>query len=255
MLVGGFRAMLLQACHPLVMGGFLANSSYRDDPWGRLQRTGDYVSTLTFGTRAEAEAAAARVRAVHTRLRPAVDEATGREYRIDEPELLLWVHCTEIESFLTTYRRCGGPLTDAEADRYVDEQREAARLIGLDAADVPATVAEIEQYYRDVRPQLRVTGEARIAAVWGFAPPMPTWVSLATPARPLWAGVVGLSAAMLPTWARRLYGLPGLPTTDLAASLTGRALRTALLAVPESLRESPHQRAARLRAGELTRAG
>ncbi len=255
MLVAGFRALLLQACHPLVMAGFLANSDYRDDPWGRLQRTGDYVATLTYGTRSEADAVAARVRAIHARLAPITDEATGRTYRVDDPDLLLWVHCTEIESFLTTFRRCGGGLSDEEADRYVDEQREAARLIGLDPAEVPGSVADIERYYRDVRPQLRVTTQARLAAIWGFVPPMPAWVSLATPARPLWAGIVGLSAAMLPPWARRLYGLPGLPPTDIAASVTARALRTALLAVPESVRESPPQRAARARLGGLAASG
>ncbi len=94
MLVGGLRALLLQACHPLVMSGFVANSRYRDDPWGRFQRTGDYVATVTFGTREQAEAAGERVRRIHARLRPVEDPATGRRHRADDPDLLLWVHCT-----------------------------------------------------------------------------------------------------------------------------------------------------------------
>lgn len=247
MVVAGLRALLLQACHPRAMAGFLAHSGYRQDPWGRLQRTGDYVASVTYGTREEADRAAARVRGVHRRIPAMGDERTGRSYRVDDPDLLLWVHCTEIESFLSTYRRCGGSLGAGEADSYVDEQCAAAALVGIDEVDVPRTARDLDDYFAAVRPELEVTGEARRAAVLGFVPVMPAWVQLATPARPLWAGLSGLALSMLPGWARRLYGLPGLPATDLTASLTGRALRSALLAVPESVRENPQRRAARRR--------
>lgn len=249
MVLAGFRALLLQACHPRAMAGFAANSSWEQDPWGRLQRTGEYVATVAFGTTAEARAAGAALRAIHRRLAPGVDPTTGRRFRIDSPDLLLWVHVTEVESFLSVYRRCGGPMSDREADAYVDEMRRAAELVGLDPAEVPASVAEIEAYYRRVRPELRVTGTGWRNVLLGFAPPMPRRVAFLTPARPAWASMVGLSAALLPRWARRLYHLPGLPTTDLAASLGGRALRTAALAVPAGVRQSPYKRAALERLG------
>jgi len=76
---------------------------------------------------------------------------------------------------------------------------------------------------------------------------MTPWVALATPAQPAWAAMTTLAFAMLPGWARRMYGAPGLPATDLAASLAGRALRRTLLAVPQHLREGPHLRQARER--------
>lgn len=247
MLLAGFRALLLQAVHPLVMAGFAANSTFRQDPWGRLVRTGQWVGTVTFGTTAEAEAAGRRLRTVHASLAPGAEPETGLPFRVDDPELLLWVHCTEVESFLTVFRRCGGRPTAAEADRYVDEMRRSAALVGLDPDRVPSTVAEIEAYYRRVRPQLRVTAVARRNALWGFAPPMPAWVSLATPARPAWVTLVSVSAGMLPRWARRLYGLPGLPTTDLTADLAGRLLRAALLRAPQRWLEGPAHRAARQR--------
>jgi uncharacterized protein (DUF2236 family) len=247
MAVAGFRSLLLQAVHPLVMAGFDANSAFRQDPWGRLQRTGQWIATVTYGTTAEAERAGQVLRAVHASLRPGIEPETGRPYRVDDPELLLWVHCTEVESFLSTYRRCGGLLEPGEGDRYVDEMRVSARLVGLDPEAVPGTEAEIEAYYRRVRPQLRVTSVARRNALWGFAPPMPRWVQLATPARPAWAALVGTGAAMLPRWARRLYGLPGLPITDLTATVSGHALRSTLAALPERWIQSPAQRAARAR--------
>lgn len=249
MVLAGFRALLLQACHPRAMAGFAANSSWQDDPWGRLERTGEYVATVAFGTTAEAETAGANLRAIHRRLAPGVDPDSGRRFRIDEPDLLLWVHVTEVESFLTTYRRCGGRLTDAEADRYVEEMRQAARLVGLHPEEVPGSVAEIEEYYRSVQPELRVTPAGWRNVLWGVAPPMPKWVSLLTPARPAYLTLIALSAALLPRWARRMYYLPGLPTTDLAASVAGRAFRTAALALPPRVRESPYKMAAHERLG------
>jgi uncharacterized protein (DUF2236 family) len=247
MAIGGFRALLLQAVHPLVMAGFDDNSHFRSDPWGRLRRTGEFVDTVTFGTSREAERAGAIVRAVHARLQPGVEPETGLSYRVDDPELLMWVHCTEVESFLSTYRRCGGRLAAGEGDRYVSEMRESARLVGLDPATVPANEAEIAAYYERIRPQLRVTAVARRNARYGFVPPMPVWVKVVTPARPAWAALIATAAGMLPPWARRLYGLPGLRTTDLGATLAGRAVRTALVQVPAEWGESPTRRAARQR--------
>ncbi len=249
MLVAGFRALQLQAVHPLVMAGFDDNSFFREDPWGRLRRTGDWIAAVTYGTTAEAERAGAVLRRIHARLSPGVEPESGESYRVDDPALLLWVHCTEVESFLSTYRRCGGPLARDEGDRYVDEMRQSARLVGLPVGGVPSTEAELADYYVSVRPQLRLTAQARRNVMWGFVPPMPTWVRFGTPARPAWAGLMCLAAAMLPRWARRLYGLPGIPTTDLAADITGHLLRKGALKLPDSWVRSPAYRAALSREG------
>ena len=140
------------------------------------------------------------------------------------------------------YHTNGGVLAPGDGDRYVDEMRASAELVGLARGDVPRTEAEIADYYTDVRPQLRVTRVARRNVLWGFAPPMPRWVTLATPARPAWASMVAIAAGMLPPWARRLYGLPALPTTDLGATLAGRLVRRTALTLPGRLAESPAHR-------------
>ncbi len=249
MLVGGIRALMLQAVHPLVMAGFDDNSFFRSDPWGRLQRTGQWLATVTYGTTEEANAAGARLRNLHARLQPGVEPESGLSYRVDDPQLLVWVHCTEVESFLSTFRRSGGPLAPGDGDRYVAEMRASGELVGLSRSELPATEADIADYYRTVRPQLRVTKVARRNVLWGFAPPMPRWVALATPARPAWAALVGVAAGMLPPWARRLYRLPGLGATDITATLAGRAIRRTALALPPSLAQSPASRSARARMG------
>ena len=239
MALAGFRALLLQAVHPVVMAGFNDNTVWFDDMWGRLQRTGDWVGTVTYGTTPEAEKAGRILRRIHAALPPGVEPESGLPYRVDDPELLRWVHVTEVESFLSTYRRCGGLLRPGDADRYVDEMRTSAELVGLERHTVPATEAEIEDYYDYVRPQLRVSKVARGNTLKFLLPPMPRWVRLGTPARPAWAGMVGLGIAMLPPWARRLYGLPGLPTTDLLATANGYAVRRALAALPLVITGNP----------------
>jgi uncharacterized protein (DUF2236 family) len=246
--LGGLRALLLQAVHPLAMAGVAAHSQFRADPWGRLFRTARYVATVTYGTTAEAQRAAARIRGVHRTVQ-GVDPATHRPYRASDPELLTWVHVTEVDSFLSTARRGGLQVSAAEADRYVAEQVDSGALLGVPADLAPHTVAEIDAYYRAMRPALRVGRPARDAARFVIHPPMPRRVALLTPARPAWYGLGGLAFALLPGWARRMYRLPALPLTDLGATLATRALHTALMQLPEIRREGPALTAAKLRLG------
>jgi len=235
--VGGIRALALQSLHPQVMLGFDRVTDARDDPWGRLSRTGKYVNQITYGTVVEADAASERVRRVHGAL------------GLDRPEWLLWVHCGAVDSWLEGHRRSGAPMTDDEADRYVEEQVVAARLVGCAVDDVPRTVDELHAYLRDVRPELEGTAQARDAVRSLIWPPMQPKVEWLTPARPAWTTFALTGFGLLPRWARRMFALPGLPTTDLSASLSARAIRTALLAVPESRRTNPHLTAARMRLG------
>ncbi|MGY1915517.1 oxygenase MpaB family protein [Blastococcus sp. SYSU DS0973] len=237
--VGGLRALLLQALHPVAVDGVARFSgAFRDDPWPRLIRTATYVDTLTFGTRTEAVRAVARVRGIHRRL-GAVEETTGREYRVDDPDLLLWVHCCEVDSLLGVARRAGVPLTDDDADRYVAEQVTAAELVGVPCADVPASTAELAAYFERMRPSLAATAAARDAYRLIVLPPMPTWVRFLTPAQPAWGGLATLAVALLPQWARRLYSLPGLGLTDAAATAAVRGFRQAVLRLPLRAQRSP----------------
>jgi len=230
--VGGIRALFLQALHPRAMAGVAQHSNFADDFWPRLRRTAEYVTTVAFGTTEEADTAAAHVRRVHRSVR-GIDEVTGLPYAADDPDLLRWVHVTEVSSFLDAVRRGGLRLTDEEADRFYAEQVTAAELLG--ATGIPSDRAAVARYLAEVRPELRASSVAREAAVRLALPPMPARVQLLTPARPAWAAVATLAYSLLPAWARRCYGLPGLPGTELAATLALRGLRSAALSVPPSL--------------------
>ncbi|SNR74521.1 oxygenase MpaB family protein [Blastococcus mobilis] len=241
--LGGMRALMLQALHPVAMDGVARNSAgFRDEWWMRMTRTGQYVETVTFGTRTEARRMAARVRGLHRQL-SGVEETTGRAYRVDDPDLLLWVHACEVESLLTTARRAGVPLSDTDADRYVLEQVASAQLIGVPLATVPTSVAELDAYFEIVRPSLAATPAAVEGVRRLFLPPMPGWLQVLTPARPAWGTLASLGMALLPAWARRMYSLPGLTLTDAAATAGLKAFRAAFLALPERARWSPTVRA------------
>lgn len=246
LVLAGLRALLLQALHPRAMAGVAAHSGFRTDPWGRLRRTAEYVGATTYGTATEARRAGARVRGVHRRL-SATDPETGESFRIDDPELLTWVYACEVDSFLSTARRAGARISDADADRYFQEQLTSAELVGLDPAEVPQDRAELDTYFQTMRPQLRTTAEARSAAAFVLVPPMPAWVRLGTPARPAWAALAGLSFGLLPPWARRMYGIPTVPLGELATTTALRGLRRSLLLIPPGVREGPAIKAARAR--------
>jgi uncharacterized protein (DUF2236 family) len=246
MALGGLRALQFQALHPLAMAGIEQFSGYRDDPWGRLFRTAEYVATVTYGTRAEAERAGARVRAVHDRL-SGVEPESGTPFVVGDPHLVRWVHCAEVDSFLAAYRRCGGRLRRGEADAYLAEQANAAALVGVEPSTVPASERDLKDYFADIRPELRATAAARSALWFILSPPMPL------PARPAWAWLSSVAFGLLPSWGRRLYGLPFVltahPGTDLAAALAGRSLRATLALVPATILESPARKAAKERLG------
>jgi uncharacterized protein (DUF2236 family) len=257
LLLAGLRSLYLQALHPRAMAGVAQNSTYQADPWGRLVRTSTYIGTTIYGTTAQAEAAGARLRRLHARL-SAVDPRTGERFRVDEPDLLRWVHVTEVESFLNTARRAGVPLTDDEVDRYYTEQLRSAELVGLDPTTVPATAAQIAVYYDRVQDDLAMTRAAAETMIFLTAPPLPWKLSLPVrlglnlgPTRWAYFGLAATALASLPPWARRMYGGLGWSTTDLSADLSVRGLRLLLGALPRRLRESPLRQAAEQRAQRL----
>ncbi|MET8748893.1 oxygenase MpaB family protein [Streptomyces sp. NPDC059104] len=231
MWIAGVRALYLQALHPRAVRGVMANSSFHRDAWGRLLRTADFVGTITYGTTGSAERAGARVRALHARL-SATDPDTGERFRVDDPELLLWVHCAQIDSFLHVLLRSGVPLTPDQADRYVDENRVNARLVGLDPADVPADTAALAAYFQEVRPRLAAGADARAVDDFLRAPPVHP---LLVPGRNLlWRPLAGTAYGTLPDWAHRLYGRTAPPPRVVTRRLrlTGRVLRS----IPAGLR-------------------
>ena len=237
MAIGGIRALLQQALHPDAMDGVAKNSNFREDAWGRLQRTGDYVSTITFGSREEADALSARVRKIHTAL------------GLDDPHLLLWVHMSMVDSFLDIAIRSGLSLDTDQQDQYVAEMVAFAQAVGIRAEQVPATVEQMQKYFSDISPELSASVDAKRAALFLTIPPLPTAVRFATPAAPAWASLTLLAASSLPEWARSLYGTPTLTGQNFATDISLKTIRKTLRAIPDAILAPPVYKAAQVRWG------
>jgi uncharacterized protein (DUF2236 family) len=232
MWVAGLRALYMQALHPRVMRGTWQNTSFADpgQAWGRFTRTTEFVRTRTYGSMAEVDRAGRRLRKIHASL-TGIDE-DGREFRLDEPELLLWVHCGEIGSYADIAARSGVRVSAAELDAFVDEQRRSAAVVGLDPAVVPASMADLDDYYAELRPRLHATPEARQALRRSFTPQLPLEL---TALRLVVPPLNTLGFASLPRWARRMYGSPASPVTDAAATMALRAAHESAARVPRPL--------------------
>ncbi len=200
-ILGAGRALLIQALDPHVMAVFLENSDYRDDPWGWLRRTGDYFRDVIYGDTDTALAAGRSLRTLHARLKGVVDAEGGRTYRADDPDLLLWVHATAVDSFLTAYRRYGGWLSKRDADRYVYEMVAAAEIVGIDGDEAPTSEAELGEYLAGVT-GLRLTPGAKEGMhLILFDPPIPDLL------RPAWMAVAAAVVSILPPDIRAIYEL------------------------------------------------
>ena len=207
MFPGGIRALLLQSLHPLAMAGVAGHSGYKGDPWGRLQRTSEFLATTTFGTIDHAQEQIARVRSIHDRVRGKA--ADGRPYSAGDPHLLAWVHVDrgrQLPHRLPALRRAA---TDRRRGRPLRRAERRRRRAPSGCVDPPTTVAELRATIEGYRPELESTAAAREAARFLLVhPPLPL------AARPGYAALAAGAVAMLPRWARRPLRLPWLPVTE-----------------------------------------
>jgi uncharacterized protein (DUF2236 family) len=199
MLVGGLSALMLQTLHPLVVQGVADHSNYREDPLGRLQRTADFIAVTTYGSDAIAWQAVKDVRTIHGRVRGTT--ASGRPYRATDPELLTYVHVTEVWSFLRAYQRYSQhPLLLAEKNQYLSEVSVVARRLGAQA--VPESVDEIRAYLRHLQSQLTRGTEAEKVVRFLVRPPRGS--SLLE--RAAHRTIIEAGMDLLPPFARRELG-------------------------------------------------
>lgn len=213
MFAGGLTALLLQSLHPLAMAGVADHSDYRGDPWGRLQRTSQFIATTTFGTISDASDL---IRAINSAHRAVVGtDYRGRPYDARDPHLLRWVHVAEIWSFLECHRLYGREqLSASERDEYVRQASRTGLMMG--AGNVPLTAAELEEALAGYRPELEASPAALDARHFLLdGPPM------GVADKPAYTLLRQGAVAALPGWARTMLELPDGP---LGSNGLGRAL-------------------------------
>ena len=220
--VGGIRALVVQTAHPEVVAGVEDHSRYRNDPFGRLNRTSVYVTETTYGALPEVRAAVAAVRTAHQPVRGR--SARDRPYSAGTPQMAAWVHNVLTDSFLAAYQTYGPqPLTTPEADRFVAEQAVIGAL--LDASPLPETAHELSIWVAE-NPAL-AGSEAQVNALSFLQdPPLPLGVKIGY--RPLFNAAV---PTMQPT-IRAVIGIEPARGSEQVGRSTVRALRWALGSSP-----------------------
>ena len=199
MMVGGVSGLLLQMLHPAVLGGVWDHSNFRKDMLGRLRRTARFIALTSYGGREEAEAAIARVRAIHDHVGGTLSD--GTPYRAGDPRLLAWVHVTETTSFLHGWIRYAEPrMSLADQDRYFAEMARLGEALGADP--LPRSRTEALTIMEAMRPELRVDHRTREVASLVLNAP-----AHKPSAEPLQKLTMRAAVDLLPDWARRMHAL------------------------------------------------
>ena len=239
-LVGGVRALLMQALHPAAVAGIDRHSTYRQDPLGRLSGTTRWLTVTTFGSRAAADREAARVRGMHRTVKGTFEDAAGasRAYRAADEHLLAWVHAAFTDSFLRSHEIFGGPIPGGP-DAYVGQWATAGQLVGL--ARPPRTDLELQGLITGFGSDLAYTPATARTLAFLRRPP------LAVPARAGYAVLFAAAASTLRPEHQELLRLPrhGVRVPRAAASGLLRVLRATLTQGPPAS-EAARRRLTRL---------
>jgi uncharacterized protein (DUF2236 family) len=246
LMLGGGRALLMQAAHPLALAGVIEHSDFEAGPWRRLERTMQAVWTAVYGKPEQAEQVGRRVRAIHAkvhgRLRTAMGPfPAGTPYDARDPELLMWVHATLVDTALLMYRTYLGPLSVDEQEAYYQDMKSLARLFGTPDEAIPETLGDFEAYKRSLLDSdvICVTPEARELAQSVLDPPLPAV------ARPAWEVVKFATAGFLPRKLRQGYGFAWTPAhRALLAGSAAYARRAVIPLLPDLARALPSARSA-----------
>ena len=248
--LSGPRALLMQAAHPLAVSGLLAHSASLDEPYDRLARTAEVMSTIGFGSKVEADRMTRRVRGMHRRVRGTLKEAVGpfpkgTPYRADDPELLMWVLFTLVDSGMLVYQMYVRRLSDPELEAYWEDYKVVGRLFGLRDRDMPGSLTELRSYRREM-----LEGGTLVVTDWArrrareivLEPPIPIY------ARPLLETVNFVTIALLPDQIRRQYGFSAIPPAGVRRALVAGGAeyvkRAVIPFLPDRLRLTPEARAA-----------
>jgi uncharacterized protein (DUF2236 family) len=234
LLLGGGRALLLQVAHPLVAAGVAEHSDYRRDPWKRLEGTMSAVWAVVFGSRAQADRAVARVRTMHSRVHG--HTTAGTPYSALDPELLMWVHATLVDTALLVYGQWVRPLSPDEQAGYYEEMKVAARLFGTPDEVMPATLGDFRAYMQRMLdgPTISAGETAREIAASVMHPPLPL------PVRPAMELANLITAGLMPPRLRREYGLPWDPVRAALVGASREATRRVLMPLlPARVRTVP----------------
>ena len=224
LLLGGGRPLLMQIAHPLVAKGVAEHSSFRFGRIHRLLRTLRPTLAVVFGTKRQAHEAIAGINRIH-------DGVTGAGYAASDPQLLLWVLATLIDSSLVMYERFVRPLRPDEKQRYYEDMKRIGGLLGIPPEVMPGDIDGLQGYVAGMCETLVVSDEAREIAAALFAANFATW-AVFPPLRALTSG-------LLPEPLRAQFGLGWGAKREAALDAFASASRAVAPRLPARLRAPP----------------
>ena len=237
-LAGGSCALLMQAAHPVVAAGVVQHSTYATDPFGRLMRTLESSFDVAFGDRSTAEATISRVNAIHRSVRGRMPDGSATYSALD-PEALLWVHATLVDTALRVYGRFVAPLSAADEQTYYEECGRVAVMLGVPSGLLPAGIDELRHWMagRMADGTVRVTPEARRIQETVLYP-------IRLLPRVVWDAAHLISLSTLPAALRRQYGIGWSSRREAGVERIAGMTRRVLPLVPSMVRHAPQARAA-----------
>lgn len=240
------RAILLQLAHPLVAAGVSDHSSFRGGPTAaatRLRATVRAMLALTFGTRDDHRRTLDTIRSIHRRVHGRLNVAVGRfpagtPYSAEDPELLLWVHATLLDSIPLVHERLVGPLNQADRDRYCAESAAVAVALGARDEEVPRTWNALGAYLAETYASgsIAVGDQALELADAVLRPPLSSIIAPVTRLNRL------VTVGILPPHVREQYGYEWTERHERRLVSAFRMLAAIRRHVPERLAHWPEAR-------------
>jgi uncharacterized protein (DUF2236 family) len=227
----------MQIAHPKVAAGVADHSRFATDPLGRLKQTMETMWSIVFDDRARAQASLDRLDRVHERVQGRVPN--GPAYSARDPELLLWVHATLVDSALVTYDRFVRPISLHERRRYYEDSKKLGILMGVPQAMLPPALEDFERYMTGtIESETIAVGAPARALARAILHPPPWFLKAVAPVHVL------ITAGLLPPKLRIAYGLRWSRRRERVMRLVAGSTRAALPLVPRMIRVVPHARAA-----------
>jgi uncharacterized protein (DUF2236 family) len=246
LLLGGGRALLMQLAHPKLAAGVADHSHFKENPLGRLYRTMDTMWSIVFDDEPKAQASVRRVNDIHARVHGIIKEGEplpeGTAYSALDPELLLWVHATLVDSAILAYGLFVKPLNLTEKARYYGDTKKLASVFDISESDLPPSLESFNAYIEDMlNGNAIAVGSTARSLASEILYPRPWILKIPSPLFLL------VTVGLLPPTLRKAYGLEWNPNREKAFQFFAKSIRCLLPLVPSPLRIVPHARAAEKR--------
>lgn len=140
--VGGMSAVLMELSEPRIRTASWESGGLRNDPAGRLRRTGLTTLAGVYAPKSQFKLHVNRINAIHGKIEGVTP--SGQKFRANDPELLSWVHNTSTYGFIKAARQYAYQFDDKQADIFIQEQKQSASHFG--ATNPASNLGQIQDY-------------------------------------------------------------------------------------------------------------